>query len=81
VYSALFLSLTALGSRRRSYLFKNSTLAVLVHGLEGWDAADCPELLTVAKERNSDLKRALGQAKASFAKNDDGLLKLKHKHE
>ena len=81
MYSALFLSLTALGSRRRSYLFKNSTLAVLVHGLEGWDAADCPELLTVAKERNSDLKRALGQAKASFAKNDDGLLKLKHKHE
>ncbi|KAI4674050.1 uncharacterized protein J4E88_008517 [Alternaria novae-zelandiae] len=77
VYSALFLSLTALGSRRRSYLFKNSILAVLVHGLEGWDAADCPELLTVAKERISDLKRALGPAKVSLAENDDGLLKLK----
>ncbi|KAI4680342.1 uncharacterized protein J4E84_007990 [Alternaria hordeiaustralica] len=77
VYSALFLSLTALGSRRRSYLFKNSILAVLVHGLEGWNAADCPELLTVAKERNSDLKRALEPAKASFTENDDGLLKLK----
>ncbi|KAI4706553.1 hypothetical protein J4E89_008620 [Alternaria sp. Ai002NY15] len=77
VYSTLFLLLTALGSRRRSYLFKNSILAVLVHGLEGWDAADCPELLTVAKERNSDLKRALESAKASFAENDDGLLKLK----
>ncbi|KAI4648607.1 uncharacterized protein J4E78_008670 [Alternaria triticimaculans] len=77
VYSALFLFLTALGSRRRSYLFKNSILAVLVHGLEGWDAVDCPELLTVAKERNSDLKRALGPAKASLIENDDGLLKLK----
>ncbi|KAI4610352.1 hypothetical protein J4E80_008116 [Alternaria sp. BMP 0032] len=78
VYSTLFLLLTALGSRRRSYLFKNSILAVLVHGLEGWDAADCPELLTVAKERNSDLKRALGPVKACLAENDDGLLKLKH---
>ncbi|KAI4640363.1 hypothetical protein J4E93_008569 [Alternaria ventricosa] len=77
VYSALFLSLTALGSRRRTYLFKNSILAVLVHGLEGWDAADCPELLTVAKERNTDLKRALGPVKASFGENDYGLLKLK----
>jgi hypothetical protein len=77
-YSALFLTLTALGSRRRSYLFKNAILAVLVHGLEGWNAADHPELLTVARETNSELKQALGPIKASLEENDDGLLKLKH---
>ncbi|KAH6852919.1 hypothetical protein BKA58DRAFT_444724 [Alternaria rosae] len=52
-------------------------LAVLVHGLQGWAAADYPELLTVANELNSDLKRAMGPAKASLGENDDGLLKLK----
>lgn len=77
VYSTLFLFLTALDSRGRSYLFKNSILAVLVHGLQCWAAADYSELLTVANELNSDLKRALGPAKASLGENDDGLLKLK----
>ena len=77
VYSTLFLTLTVFGSRRRSYLFKNSILAVLVHGLEGWNATDYPGLLMVAKETNKELKQALGPTKASLEENDDGLLKLK----
>jgi hypothetical protein len=35
VYSAFSFSLTAFGSRRISYLFENTILAVLFHGMEG----------------------------------------------
>jgi hypothetical protein len=77
MYSALFLLLTALSSRNRGYLFKNSILAVLFHGMDGWDVADYLQLMTMTQETDHELKAAVEPLKASLRRNDEGLLKLK----
>lgn len=77
VCSTLLFLLTALASRRLPYLFKNSILAVLLHGLEGYDTTRHEPWPTVIKETEFEMKEAVESVRASLRKNKDGILKLK----
>lgn len=73
--SILFLALTMFQSHRKEYLFKNSILAVLLHGLEGWDYDSYQGVKQ--KENHRDMVEVTRGMRAVFKRNEVGRLKLK----
>jgi hypothetical protein len=77
VASNVFLCLTIFHSRKHPYLFKNSVMAILFHGLEGWEAHDLIPAKRPGKETFHDIMDTAGRMRASLRRNSDGVLKLK----
>jgi hypothetical protein len=74
--SNILLCLTIYHSRKSRYLYKNSIMAILFHGLEGWEAH---ELLPVqqGRETHRDIMDTSERMVASLRRGKDGILKLK----
>jgi hypothetical protein len=64
-------------SSRKQYLFKTSILAVLFHGLEGWNVSDLQTEPDGQKKTDYELLQLANGMRVSSRKNDEGSLKLK----
>jgi len=77
-----FFVATVLVSARKPYLFKTSALALLFHGLEGWNAGEGEEVDGYvdgdgARVTTSTLEDRAKKITATFTRNEGGFLKLK----
>jgi hypothetical protein len=77
VASNIFLAMTIHQSRKNPYLFKNSTMAVLFHGLH--DSEKEKVLLANASNKQTyyNIATDAGAMRVSFGKDEDGYLRLK----
>ena len=75
--SNVLLGLTMYQSRKKPYLYKNSILSTLFHGLEGWETHELLPAKVCGSETYNDMLDTSKGMLASLKKNDDGYLKLK----
>jgi hypothetical protein len=75
--SVVILILTIINSSRKQYLFKTSILAVLFHGLEGWNISDSQTEPDGRRKTDHELLQLAKGMRVSLRKNDEGSLKLK----
>jgi hypothetical protein len=73
----MFLCLTIYHSRKNPYLYKNFVMAILFHGLEGWQEHELVPAKKPGKETYHDSMDTAGRMRASLRRNSDGVLKLK----
>ncbi|KAF2010546.1 hypothetical protein BU24DRAFT_467165 [Aaosphaeria arxii CBS 175.79] len=78
--SAVFLVLTAWKSTKKPYLFKNSNIALLADGLDGWNADEWRkiqgEIGLRQKETDGDLLKLAVTYRATFGRNTEGDLMI-----
>lgn len=77
VLSILVLVLTIVKSSRKPYLFKTSIIAVLFHGLEGWDLSDSQTDIDGRKKTERGLLMQAKEMRVRLRQNEEGSLKLK----
>jgi hypothetical protein len=80
-FTTLFLIATIIKSKRRPYVFKNSILAVLFHGLEGIERIQYRRPFRSNQETDHDLKEAAKSFEGFLTRNNSRLLKIKIKRE
>jgi hypothetical protein len=73
--SILFLICTVFQSRRKPYLFKNSIVASILYGLEGWRAGEL-QMTPGNRETERDLERRANNMKAKLVSDGDGNLRF-----
>jgi hypothetical protein len=79
IASNVLLYLTMWRSRKQSYLYKNSILATLFHGLDGWETQELVAQRTgrSRRETHEDMTRTSRGMVAVLKEDGDGYLKLK----
>lgn len=70
--STAFLIATAVYSSRKTYLFKNSVLAAMRYGVDGWE----PDDKSVGRETDVILARTAEGVRARFVRSGDGELRF-----
>ncbi|KAF2820581.1 hypothetical protein CC86DRAFT_428306 [Ophiobolus disseminans] len=75
--ASVLLCLTMYRSRSKAYLYKNSILATLFHGLGGWDTYELLPDKTSGRETYADMMDIAKGMMASLKKDGEGYLKLK----
>ena len=75
--SSIFLAMTIYRSRKSPYLFKNSVMAVLFHGLHDPDKQDVLLRSVSKKQTYEGLTIEAGTMRVSFGKDEEGYLRLK----
>lgn len=75
--SILFLFVTIFQSRTKPYLFKTSIIAVLFHGLEGWDISAVQVESNKRRVTYDELMEKSGTMTVRFRENEEGSWKLK----
>jgi hypothetical protein len=76
VISGLFLTLTIVESGKKSYLFKTSIIAVLFHGLDGWNVSNLPTPTKMNKETSEGLAKESEGIVVMLKENNENNLKL-----
>ncbi|KAF2796181.1 hypothetical protein K505DRAFT_1967 [Melanomma pulvis-pyrius CBS 109.77] len=77
ILSVIFLVLTIVESSRKPYLFKTSIMAVLFHGLEGWDLSGSQAEIDGRKKTERGLLMQAKEMRVRLRQNEEGSLKLK----
>jgi len=77
VLTVIFVALTIMRSIRKPYLFKSSILALLFHGLEGWDRESGGERGDAARVTEGKMILRAEAMTATFQRNEGGIWKLK----
>jgi hypothetical protein len=75
--SNIFIAMTIYRSRQSPYLFKNSIMAVLFHGLQDSEKQEILLASVSKKQTYEGLTTEAGTVKVSFGKDEDGVLRLK----
>jgi hypothetical protein len=70
--SIVFLIATAMYSHRKTYLFKNSILAAMRYGVQGWELGE----KNAGREMDTDLAKRAEGLRARFIRDADGDMKL-----
>jgi hypothetical protein len=77
VSSNIILFLIIHRSRKKSFLYKNSILATLFHGLEGWEIHELVSATASGRETFEDMLDTSKSMMASLKKDENEYLKLK----
>jgi hypothetical protein len=75
--SNVFWYLTIYCNRKSPYLYKNSVMAIMFHGLEGWEAYELVPAKKARRETYHDIMDTSTRMRASLRRNRDGVLELK----
>jgi len=77
VASGFLLGIMIYRSRKTPYLYKNSILATLFHGLDGWETHELVSAQAFGRDTFRDMRDRSKGMMASLKRNDEGILKLK----
>ncbi|XTI95654.1 hypothetical protein V2W45_1211643, partial [Cenococcum geophilum] len=75
IVGSILLLVCILRDRRRTALFKSSALALLFHGLHGFDENDLKIPRTRRVEDNETLEEIARRLRVKFVPDEDGILK------
>ncbi|KAF2470249.1 uncharacterized protein BDR25DRAFT_343429 [Lindgomyces ingoldianus] len=77
ILTVIFFASTVIRSTRKPYLFKSSILALLIHGLEGWDVSSGEERFDSTRVTESKLLVQAESITATLQRNEGGIWKLR----